>query len=189
LYPARASVQACFHAPAAPSRKVVLPQPGTSARADLRPRIARIRTPRLARASTPGPGRSLLGRCPGPVGDLTGSFFARMGVGGLGLERDGEVGVHLDGPGDGRVSRFEVIEGPRRRAYTLSSIRLSFYKIITADSGSQRNPLWPEGNEPPLVIPSTQTRNGRSSRCEPGWVHEPRNGHERPRCPEGSVSS
>lgn len=34
-----------------------------------------------------------------------------MGVGGLGLERDGKVGVHLDGPGDGRVFRLEVIEG------------------------------------------------------------------------------
>ena len=27
------------------------------------------------------------------------------------MERDGEVGVHLDGPGDGKVSRPEVIEG------------------------------------------------------------------------------
>ena len=27
------------------------------------------------------------------------------------MERDGEVGVHLDGPRDGRVSRPEVIEG------------------------------------------------------------------------------
>jgi transposase len=31
------------------------------------------------------------------------------------LERDGEVGVHLDSPREGRVSRLEVIEGPSGR--------------------------------------------------------------------------
>ena len=31
------------------------------------------------------------------------------------MERDGKVGVHLDGPRDGRVSRLEVIEGPSGR--------------------------------------------------------------------------
>jgi len=31
------------------------------------------------------------------------------------LERDGKVGVHLDGSGDGGVSRLEVIEGPSGR--------------------------------------------------------------------------
>ena len=38
-----------------------------------------------------------------------------MGVGGLGLGRDGEVGVHLDSPRGGGVSRLEVIEGPSGR--------------------------------------------------------------------------
>jgi transposase len=38
-----------------------------------------------------------------------------MGVGGLGSERDGEVGVHLDSPREGRVSRLEVIKGPSGR--------------------------------------------------------------------------
>ena len=38
-----------------------------------------------------------------------------MSVGGWGLERDGKVGVHLDGSGDGGVSRLEVIEGPSGR--------------------------------------------------------------------------
>lgn len=38
-----------------------------------------------------------------------------MGVGGLGLERDGEVGVHLDSPRGGGFSRLEVIEGPSGR--------------------------------------------------------------------------
>ena len=35
-----------------------------------------------------------------------------MGVGGLGLERDGEVGVHLDSSRGSGFSRLEVIEGP-----------------------------------------------------------------------------
>jgi len=38
-----------------------------------------------------------------------------MGVGGLGLGRDGEVGVHLDSSRGDRVSRLEVIEGPSGR--------------------------------------------------------------------------
>ncbi|TJZ83101.1 IS66 family insertion sequence element accessory protein TnpB [Paracoccus hibiscisoli] len=38
-----------------------------------------------------------------------------MSVGGWGLERDGKVGVHLDGSRDGGVSRLEVIEGPSGR--------------------------------------------------------------------------
>ena len=38
-----------------------------------------------------------------------------MSVGGFGLERDGKVGVHFDGPRDGRVSRLDVIEGSSGR--------------------------------------------------------------------------
>lgn len=38
-----------------------------------------------------------------------------MSVGGWGLERDGKVGVHLDGSRDGEVSRLELIEGPSGR--------------------------------------------------------------------------
>src|SRR6056297_2182121 len=38
-----------------------------------------------------------------------------MSDGGVGLERDGKVGVHLDGSTGGGVSRLEVIEGPTGR--------------------------------------------------------------------------
>jgi transposase len=38
-----------------------------------------------------------------------------MNIGGVGLERDGKMGVHLDGSRDGRVSRLEVLEGPSGR--------------------------------------------------------------------------
>jgi transposase len=41
-----------------------------------------------------------------------------MRVGGVGLERDGEAGVHLDGSTGGGVSRLEVIEGPSGRRRT-----------------------------------------------------------------------
>ena len=39
----------------------------------------------------------------------------RISVGGVGLERDGKVGAHLDGSSGGGVSRLEVIEGPTGR--------------------------------------------------------------------------
>ena len=46
------------------------------------------------------------------------------------MERDGKVGVHLDGPGDGRVSRLEVIEGPsgRRRRTKAERARVAAEK-------------------------------------------------------------
>jgi len=39
------------------------------------------------------------------------------------LERDGKVGVHLDGSRDGGVSRLEVIEGPSGRRLRMKAER------------------------------------------------------------------
>ena len=66
-------------------------------------------------------------RSPPAGSDLTGPFSAHMSVGGFGLERDGKVGVHLDGSLGGGVSRLEVIEGPsgRRRRTKAERARIA----------------------------------------------------------------
>ncbi len=46
-----------------------------------------------------------------------------MSVGGVGFERDGKVGVHLDGSTVGGVSRLEVIEGPTGRRWRTKAER------------------------------------------------------------------
>lgn len=73
---------------------------------------------------------------PPAASDLTGPFSVRMSVGGVGLERDGKVGVHLDGPGDGRVSRLEVIEGPsgRRRRTKAERARVAAESLVPGAS-------------------------------------------------------
>ena len=50
-----------------------------------------------------------------------------MSVGGLDLERDGKVGVHLDGSTGSGVSQLEVIEGPtgRRRRTKAERARIA----------------------------------------------------------------
>ena len=55
-----------------------------------------------------------------------------MGVGGLDLERDGKVGVHLDGSTSGEVSRLEVIEGPtgRRRRTKAERARIAAESLV-----------------------------------------------------------
>jgi transposase len=55
-----------------------------------------------------------------------------MGVGGLDLERDGKVGVHLDGSTGGEVSRLEVIEGPtgRRRRTKSERARIAAESLV-----------------------------------------------------------
>jgi hypothetical protein len=50
-------------------------------------------------------------RSPPAAGDLTGAFSARMGLGGVGLKRDGKADVHLGASSSGGVSRLEVIGG------------------------------------------------------------------------------
>lgn len=52
------------------------------------------------------------------------------------MERDGKVGVHLDGPGDGRVSRLEVIEGPsgRRRRTKAERARVAAESLVPGAS-------------------------------------------------------
>ena len=56
----------------------------------------------------------------------------RMNVGGVGLERDGKVGVHLDGSSGGGVSRLEVIEGPtgRRRRTKAERARIAAESLM-----------------------------------------------------------
>lgn len=48
------------------------------------------------------------------------------------MERDGKVGVHLDGSTDGRVSRPEVIEGPsgRRRRTKAERARIAAERLV-----------------------------------------------------------
>lgn len=55
-----------------------------------------------------------------------------MGDGGVGLERDGKVGVLLDGSGGGGVSRLEVIEGPtgRRRRTKAERARIAAESLV-----------------------------------------------------------
>lgn len=55
-----------------------------------------------------------------------------MSVGGLGLERDGKVGVHLDGSMGGGVSRLDVIEGPtgRRRRTKAERARIAAESLV-----------------------------------------------------------
>ena len=55
-----------------------------------------------------------------------------MSVGGLGLERDGKVGVHLDGSMGGGVSRLEVLEGPsgRRRRTKAERARIAAESLV-----------------------------------------------------------
>jgi transposase len=50
-----------------------------------------------------------------------------MSVGGLGLERDGKVGVHLGGSMGIGVSRLELTEGPsgRRRRMKVDRARIA----------------------------------------------------------------
>ena len=59
-----------------------------------------------------------------------------MGVGGLDLERDGKVGVHLDGSTGGEVSRLEVIEGPtgRRRRTKAERARIAAESLVPGAS-------------------------------------------------------
>jgi transposase len=54
----------------------------------------------------------------------------------LGLERGGEVGVHLDGPKEGRVSRLELIEGPtgRRRRTKAERARIAAESLVPGAS-------------------------------------------------------
>ncbi|WP_342773835.1 IS66-like element accessory protein TnpA [Histidinibacterium lentulum] len=53
-------------------------------------------------------------------------------MGGSGLERDGKVGVHLDGSTGGGVSRLEVIEGPtgRRRRTKAERARIAAESLV-----------------------------------------------------------
>lgn len=48
------------------------------------------------------------------------------------MERDGKVGVHLDGPTGGEVSRLEVIEGPtgRRRRMKAERARIAAESLV-----------------------------------------------------------
>jgi transposase len=59
-----------------------------------------------------------------------------MGDGGFGLERDGKVGVHLDGSSGGGVSRLEVIEGPtgRRRRTKAQRARIVAESLVPGAS-------------------------------------------------------
>ncbi|MGP9806482.1 transposase, partial [Paracoccus sp. NSM] len=59
-----------------------------------------------------------------------------MSVGGWVLERDGKVGVHLDGWRDGGVSRLEVIEGPsgRRLRTTAERARIAAESLVPGAS-------------------------------------------------------
>jgi transposase len=59
-----------------------------------------------------------------------------MGDGGVGLERDGKVGVHLDGSSGGGVSRLEVIEGPtgRRRRTKAERARIAAESLVPGAS-------------------------------------------------------
>jgi transposase len=59
-----------------------------------------------------------------------------MSVGGVGLERDGKVGVHLDGSTGGGVSRLEVIEGPtgRRRRTKAERARIAAESLVPGAS-------------------------------------------------------
>jgi transposase len=55
-----------------------------------------------------------------------------MSVGGFGLERDGKLGVQLDGSTGGGVSRLEVIEGPtgRRRRTKAERARIAAESLV-----------------------------------------------------------
>src|SRR6056297_3002039 len=55
-----------------------------------------------------------------------------MSVGGVGLERDGKMGVHLDGSRGGGVSRLEVIEGltGRRRRTKAERARIAAESLV-----------------------------------------------------------
>src|SRR6056297_1140886 len=55
-----------------------------------------------------------------------------MSVGGVGLERDGKMGVHLDGSRGGGVSRLEVIEGltGRRRRTKAERARIAAERLV-----------------------------------------------------------
>ena len=59
-----------------------------------------------------------------------------MSDGGVGLERDGKVGVHLDGLTGGEVSRLEVIEGPtgRRRRTKAEQARIAAESLMPGAS-------------------------------------------------------
>lgn len=59
-----------------------------------------------------------------------------MGDGGVGLERVGKVGVHLDGSSGGGVSRLEVIEGPtgRRRRTKAERARIAAESLVPGAS-------------------------------------------------------
>ena len=59
-----------------------------------------------------------------------------MNVGGVGLERDGKMGGHLDGFSDGGVSRLEVIEGPtgRRRRTKAERARIAAESLVPGAS-------------------------------------------------------
>lgn len=59
-----------------------------------------------------------------------------MSVGGDGLERDGKMGVHLDGFLGGGVSRLELIEGPtgRRRRTKAERARIAAESLVPGAS-------------------------------------------------------
>jgi len=58
-----------------------------------------------------------------------------MSVGGFGLERDGKLGVQLDGSTGGGVSRLEVIEGPtgRRRRTKAERARIAAESLLPGE--------------------------------------------------------
>ena len=60
----------------------------------------------------------------------------RMNVGGVGLERDGKMGGHLDGFSDGGVSRLEVVEGPtgRQRRTKAERARIAAESLVPGTS-------------------------------------------------------
>lgn len=59
-----------------------------------------------------------------------------MNVGGVGLERDGKMGGHLDGFSDGGVSRLEVMEGPtgRQRRTKAERARIAAESLVRRTS-------------------------------------------------------
>lgn len=55
-----------------------------------------------------------------------------MGVGGLGWERDGKVGVQLDGSRRSEVSRLEGIEGPPGREDDTTLVAALIQRVCSA---------------------------------------------------------
>ena len=62
-----------------------------------------------------------------------------MDVGGVGLERDGKLGDHLDGFSDGGVSRLEVMEGPsgRQRCTKAERARIAAESLVAGNFGDR----------------------------------------------------